>query len=137
MSTATSDAGSLARELLKRIGDGAEPNEVAALFGEHLEWEIAGDEGALPWIGKRSGRRAMADFLRETRADIERLRFDVTDILTSETRAAIVGSLASKIKRTGRIVESDFVIVLTVANGKIIRFHMLENSFAVSKAARA
>src|SRR5258708_38191294 len=109
MSTATSDAGSLARELLMRIGDGAEPNEVAALFGEHLEWEIAGDEGALPWIGKRSGRRAMADFLRETRADIERLRFDVTDILTSETRAAIVGSLASKIKRTGRIVEADFV----------------------------
>jgi hypothetical protein len=47
MSSMTSGAGSLARELLKRMGDGAEPNEVAALFGEHLEWEIAGDEGAL------------------------------------------------------------------------------------------
>jgi hypothetical protein len=45
----------------------------------------------------------MADFITETGAQIERLRFDVKDILTSDTRAAILGSLASKVKRTGRI----------------------------------
>jgi uncharacterized protein len=134
--TTTSDAGHLAREFLKRMGGGAEPAEVAALFSEHLEWEIAGDDGALPWIGRRSGRRAVADFVSETRAQIEQLRFDVKDILTSDTRAAVLGSLASKIKRTGRIVETDFVVVLTVANGEIVRFQMLEDSFAVARAAR-
>jgi ketosteroid isomerase-like protein len=132
-----SDAGHLAQEFLKRIGRGAEPAEVAALFSEHLEWEIAGDDGALPWIGKRSGRQAVADFVRETRVHIERLRFDVKDILTSDTRAAILGSLASKVRRTGRILETDFVVVLTVANGEIVRFQMLEDSFAVARAARA
>jgi hypothetical protein len=30
----------------------------------------------------------------------------------------------------------DFAIVLTVANGQIVRFQMLEDSFAVSQAAR-
>jgi len=135
MST-TSDAGHLAREFLKRMGGGEEPAEVAALFSEHLEWEIAGDYGALPWIGKSSGRRAMADFVTETQAHIERLRFEVKDILTSDTRAAIVGSLASRVKRTGRIIETDFVVVLTVASGEIIRFQMFEDSFAVSQAAR-
>jgi hypothetical protein len=131
-----SDAGYLAGEFLKRIGGGADPAGVAALFSEHLEWEIAGDDGALPWIGKRSGRRAVADFITETGAQIERLRFDVKDILLSDSRAAIFGSLASKVKRTGRIIETDFVVMLTVASGEIIRFQMFEDSFAVSQAAR-
>ena len=37
---------------------------------------------------------------------------------------------------TGKIIKTDFAIVLTVANGEIVRFQMLEDSFAVSKAAR-
>jgi ketosteroid isomerase-like protein len=131
-----SDAGHLAREFLKRLGGGAEPAEVAALFSENLEWEIAGDDGALPWIGRKSGRRAVADFVSEAAAHLERLRFDVKDILTSETRAAILGSLASKVKRTGKIIETDFVVVLTVGSGEIVRFQMLEDSFAVARAAR-
>jgi ketosteroid isomerase-like protein len=48
----------------------------------------------------------------------------------------ILGELASKVKHTGRIVETAFSIVLTVSAGKIIRFMMLEDSFAVSQAAR-
>ncbi len=40
------------------------------------------------------------------------------------------------LKRTGKIVKTDFAIVLTVANGEIVRFQMLEDSFAVSQAAR-
>jgi hypothetical protein len=39
--------------------------------------------------------------------------------------------------RRGRnIVTTGFAIVLTVANGEIVRFQMLEDSFAVSQAAR-
>jgi hypothetical protein len=34
----------------------------------------------------------------------------------------ILGSLASKLKRTGKIAKTDFAIVLTVANGEIVRF---------------
>jgi ketosteroid isomerase-like protein len=69
------DAGHLAQAFLKRMGGGAKPSEVAALFSEHLEW--------------------------------------------------------------GRIIETDFVVVLTVANSEIIRFQMFEDSFAVARAARA
>jgi len=57
-------------------------------------------------------------------------------ISTGVRRALILGSLASKLKRTGKIVRTDFAIVLTVANGEIVRFQMLEDSFAVSQAAR-
>src|SRR6516165_1976135 len=98
--------------------------------------EIAGDTGVLPWIGQKSGRAAIIDFVNDSRAMIERISFEVHDILAGDDRAVILGSLASKLKPTGKIVETDFAMVLTVANGEIVRFQMLEDSFAVSQAAR-
>jgi ketosteroid isomerase-like protein len=126
----------LTQEFLARMGDGTQAAEIAKLFSENMEWEIAGDTGVLPWIGQKSGRAAVTDFIADSRALLERISFDVHDILANDDRAVILGSLASKLKRTGKIVETDFAIVLTVANREIIRFQMLEDSFAVSQAAR-
>jgi ketosteroid isomerase-like protein len=92
---------------------------------------------ALPWIGHRTGRQAVVDFVSTTRALLEPLSFDVEDIAASDTRAVIVGELASRIRTTDKVVETAFAIILTVAGERITRFQMLENSFAVSLAARA
>src|SRR6266403_5277967 len=117
MSMSQSDTLRLAQEFLRRMSSGAEPSEIAKLFSETLEWDIAGDTGALPWIGQKSGRAAITDFVRDSRAMIERISFEVHDILAGDDRAVILGSLASRLKSTGKIVETDFAIVLTVANG--------------------
>jgi ketosteroid isomerase-like protein len=130
------DTFRLAQEFLSRLGSDAEPVKIAELFSENMEWEIAGDTSVLPWIGKKSGRAAIVDFIADSRAMIERISFDIHDVVAGEGRAVILGSLASKVKRTGKIIETDFAIVLTVAHGEIVRFQMLEDSFAVSKAAR-
>jgi uncharacterized protein len=126
----------LAQEFLARLGGGAEPAEIARLFSENLEWEIAGDTGALPWIGQKSGRAAVTDFMNDSRALIDRISFEVHDILANDARSVILGSLTSKFQQTGKIAKTDFAIVLTVANGEIVRFQMLEDSFGVSQAAR-
>ena len=67
---------------------------------------------------------------------IERIGLDVDDILTGENRAVIIGSLVSKVKQTGKVIETYFGIILTIADGEIVRFQMLEDSFAVSRATR-
>jgi ketosteroid isomerase-like protein len=126
----------LAQEFLRRMASDAEPAEIAKLFSETLEWDIAGDTGVLPWIGHKSGRGAITDFVRDSRAMLERISFEVHDILASDKRAVILGSLASKLKRTGKVVTTDFAIILTVSNDEIVRFQMLEDSFAVSQVAR-
>jgi ketosteroid isomerase-like protein len=118
------------------MGSGAESAEIAKLFSENLEWEIAGDTGVLPWIGQKSGRTAITDFVNDSRAMVERISFEVDDILAGDHWAVILGSLASKLERTNKIVKTDFEIVLTLANGEIVRFQMLEDSFAVSQWAR-
>ena len=126
----------IAQELLAGIGERRDPAVIADRFSEDVLFEVQGDEGALPWIGRRRGRGAVADFLRGVRAKTEPVRFDITEILASDARAVIVGELATRINATGKVIESDFAIILAVKDGLIARFQMLEDSFAVSKAAR-
>jgi ketosteroid isomerase-like protein len=90
-----------------------------------------------PGIGRKAGRSAVADFIRGLRSLTEPVKFDVQDVLAGEDRAVIVGELATRIKATGKMIESVFAIILTVSNSKISHFQMLENSFAVSRAARS
>ncbi len=90
---------------------------------------------AFPWIGRKSGRQAVVSFLAEAAEKIERIRLDIDDLLASDARVVILGSLASRVKRTGKVIETYFAIILTIADCQISRFQMLEDSFAVSRAA--
>ncbi len=126
----------LAQALLGGLGGGQDPGEIAALFDADLVFEIQGDQGALPWIGRKTGRQAIMDFIRDIRDMTEPVGFEVEDILASERRAAIVGALQTRIKATGRITATQFAIILTITDGAVTRFQMLEDSFDVSKAAR-
>jgi ketosteroid isomerase-like protein len=127
----------IAQKLLQGIGGGQDPAEIAALFDVDLVFEIQGDEGVLPWIGHKTGRRAIADFIRDIRSLTESVAFDVEDILASDSRAAIVGALQTRIKATGKTTATQFAIILTITGDFVTRFQMLEDSFDVSKAARS
>jgi ketosteroid isomerase-like protein len=126
----------IARTLLDGIAAGRDPADIAAPFAEDLSFEVQGDDGVMPWVGRKVGRQAMADFMRDLRDLTETLSFDVEDILASEARAVIVGSLRTRIKATGKITASQFALVLTITNGVVSRFQMLEDSFNLARAAR-
>ena len=127
----------IAQAVLEGIGGGKDPADIAALFDERLLFEIQGDDGVLPWIGRKTGRSAIADFIRDMRAMTEPVSFEVEDILTSESRAAIVDALETRVKATGKLIRSQFAIILTVSGDLVTRFQMLEDSLDVSIAARA
>jgi ketosteroid isomerase-like protein len=71
----------IAQKLLEGIGSTQDPAEIAALFDADLVFEIQGDDGALPWIGRKTGSQAVADFICDMRALTEPVTFDVEDIL--------------------------------------------------------
>ena len=77
---------------MEGIAGGQDPDAIAALFDNNLMFEIQGDDGVLPWIGRKTGRQAIADFIRDVRALTEPISFEIEDILPSESRAAIVGA---------------------------------------------
>ncbi|ATS22658.1 ketosteroid isomerase [Xanthomonas phaseoli pv. phaseoli] len=126
----------IAQNFLEKIGSGASPETIAAMFSADLQWHIPGDPSALPWVGRRSGRGAVEAFVRDSSTMMERLRFEVHDLLASNDRAVIVGELASRITATGKLIETPFTIVLTITGNDISQFLMLEDSFAVAAASR-
>jgi ketosteroid isomerase-like protein len=126
----------IAQKLLEAIGSDRSPTEITALFDAKVVFEIQGDDGVLPWIGRKTGRRAIINFIRDIRTLTEPITFEVDDILASNSRAAIIGALQTRIKRTGKITATQFAIILTITGGLVTRFQMLEDSFGVCKAAR-
>ena len=126
----------LANIFLAKLGSAASPDEVAMLFAEDLTWNVPGDAGALPWLGKKIGRTAASDFIRNSRSLLELENLEIRDILANDERAVIVGELKSRVIRTDKLIETSFSIVLTFADDKIASYTMLEDSYAVSRAAR-
>jgi ketosteroid isomerase-like protein len=125
----------VAHEFLRRLS-GAGPDEVAELFEPDVEFEIAGDIGSLPWIGRKRGRQAVVDFVHDTRSLLEPIRCQVLDVVANSRTAVILCDLASRVKRTHRVVETAIALVLTIDDGRISGFRVLEDSFAVSRASR-
>ena len=58
----------IAQKLLEGIGSDRSPTEIANLFDAEFVFEIQGDDGVLPWIGRKTGRRAIVNFIRDIRA---------------------------------------------------------------------
>ena len=130
-----SDNRAIAQQLLSRLGSGAAPEDVAMLVSEDVSFEIPGDVTAFPWIGAKVGRQAFTEFVRDQRKLLVSDMFRVDDIMVSDTRAVILGELSGTVRKNNNIVATYFVIILTIANGEVGRFQMLENSFAASQAA--
>ena len=124
----------IAQGFLSKIAAGASGEDVASLFSNDLDWNIPGSSGALPWVGRKSGKQAVVDFVNESPKLIERLRFNIQDVLAGDRRAVILGDLATRVNNTGKVIESAFAIVLTVDHGLITHFLMLEDSFCVAQA---
>lgn len=126
----------LAHLFLEKMGSGASAEEIASLCTPDLDWKIPGDAGVLPWVGQKKGRDAISDFIRDTQTMIERISLDIEDVLASDDRAVILGHLKTRVNATGKLIDSAFAIVMTFSCAKIASFLMLEDSFAVSAAAR-
>ncbi|MCX4163642.1 MULTISPECIES: nuclear transport factor 2 family protein [Paraburkholderia] len=126
----------LAKQFLEKLGSGASADEIASLCTLDLDWNVPGDPGALPWIGHKKGRTAMSGFVRDSKTMMERVSLDIQGVFANEERAVILGHLQSRINATGRLIDGAFAIFLTFSDAKIASFLMLENSFAVSMAAR-
>jgi hypothetical protein len=70
----------VASQLLAGLGGLREPTVIAAAFAENVDFEIPGDVGALPWIGRKVGRGVVESFIRDLRSLTEPVKFEVYDI---------------------------------------------------------
>lgn len=126
----------VAESLADALGADAEREPILAMLAEDMTFGMPGDPSVFPWIGHSLGREAVASLLDGLRKVVILERFVVKVILAAGADAAIIGELACRVVTTGKLIETPYVITLTVKSGRITQLLMLEDSFAVSRAAQ-
>lgn len=124
------------RKLFDDASKGVSPEELSQFFSEEVDFFVAGDTEHVSWIGKKNGRKEVASFYSQLSELINSQKFQIDDILIKGTRAVVLGQLVSEVKKTGKIIETEFAYDIVVEQEQITRFRMFEDSFAVSEAVK-
>lgn len=120
--------------LFEKLGSGASPKEVAALFSDSVDWSVPGATAVVPWLGPRSSPLEVADFYETLARATELLRFDVHKSVVVGDTGVVLGYFESKVLGTQRTIASEFAMHLRVSNGKIEKYRFYEDSYAVAQA---
>lgn len=107
------------------------------LFAEQVDFDVAGASN-VPWTGTRSNKKEVSEFFplfsKYLTAPEE---FNLSTIIVDGEHAVATGRNVFGVLATGKKFTNDFAIHFTVSNGKIIRYHMYEDSHAISAAFTA
>jgi uncharacterized protein len=107
---------------------------ITVLFAEKVDWYIPGDNQLAPWLGRRDSREGVRDFFSTLWPATEPLSAKVEHLLIDGNVAIVVGEFSTRMLKTGKVVDSLFHIQLTVEQGLITRYRLLEDSLAVFNA---
>lgn len=108
---------------------------VLALVDDNADWHaVKGAEGAAPHAGARKGRAQVADFFAQLGASTEFTRFEPLEFIAQGDQVVVIGDYAATVKTTGRSVASDWAMVFTVRDGRIVRFREWSDSAQLVRA---
>ncbi|MEV7616143.1 nuclear transport factor 2 family protein [Streptomyces sp. NPDC089799] len=127
-------------ELLRRIGEGHDPEHIAEMYAEQGDWKLDWPDAehgrtATPWIRHRSTRADAAHYRDlaehhvpgQAATKIERVLVDGHD-------AVVLGEIRQTARSTGRAYRARCALHLTVEDGLVTRHHVYEDSLAVAQA---
>jgi ketosteroid isomerase-like protein len=134
------DTRATAEELLRRIGAG-NPDEIAELFAEEVDWRLswpAEGHPAVPWIRPRSTRADVADHFRELRdAHVPQREFPAPTVLVDGADAVVLTEIRQTARATGVPYTALCALRLTIEDGLITAYHVHEDSLSVANALAA
>ncbi len=108
--------------------------ELTNLFSDTVDWYIPGDEKKAAWLGVRNNKQEVSDFFELLWKNTEPVSAKIDHIFNDDENVVMTGEFVTKMLETGRIVESLFCIQMRIQNNKIVRYRLLEDSLAVSRA---
>lgn len=119
--------------------------QLFAAFGAHdipaiLEFlhddiviEFYGPE-IIPYAGTYRGKTEARRFFETVLSSIDINQFDAEEMIADGDKVIVVGHLNLTTKATGRTIDSDYVHVITLADGKWLRFRDFMNTAVAVQA---
>jgi uncharacterized protein len=101
-------------------------HDMATLLGaisEDVDWHgVIGASRSVPMRGPRHGHAQVAQFFQQVGENIHFTKFEPQEFVAQHDKVVALGRYEGTSTATGRAFVSDFVMVFTLSNGKIIRF---------------
>jgi ketosteroid isomerase-like protein len=98
-------------------------------YSDNIVWEIYGP-ATIPTAGTRKGLTELAQFFAMVNEVMDSKQFDVNEFIAQDNQVAVVGEYKWLVKATGRTFACNFVHVVTLSNGKIVRFREFTDTAA-------
>lgn len=127
-----SDTRQTAETFLARLGEW-DVDGVLGLCADPIDMAVHGSP-LVPWLGRRSSHIQIAEFFTLIHNLCTPERFDVEKIVIDGDEAIVLGEMRYLVNETGKSFESTFALRLTVTDGRVTRYHMHEDSYAIHLA---
>lgn len=105
-----------------------------------LSPEVEWGEPANPYnpaAGTRYGHEGFLQWLEVGRQTEEILTLEPQQFLTGTDTVAVIGYTKCRAKTTGKIYETDFVHLINLKDGKVVRFQEFFDTYAAGEAFRS
>lgn len=107
--------------------------EAAALFAPSVDFSIPHPPG-IPWVPEVASAQDMQTFFELLGTHVEGKSLDVSQVLSDGDDVVLFGRMVSEVRKTGRAIDTAFALHTTVQDGRITRYHLYEDTYAVAKA---
>jgi ketosteroid isomerase-like protein len=105
------------------------------LLDDSVVWQgVVGSAPEVPTSGVRTGKQAVADFFRAVDENQNFNSFEPQQFVAQGDTVVVLGHYNVTHKTTGGNVDTDWVMIFKLANGKIVSFKEFADSAAVNAA---
>ncbi|MFJ9721462.1 nuclear transport factor 2 family protein [Streptomyces sp. NPDC101209] len=120
------------QRLFPLLADGKSA-EAAALFADSVSFSVPHPPG-IPWVPEVDSAEGMQTFFELLQTHVQAKEFDLHQVIADGDDVVVTGRMVSEVKKTGRDIDTAFALHTTVRDGRITRYHLYEDTYAVAKA---
>lgn len=104
------------------------------LVADHVTWYIPGDETIAPWLGSRTNRTQVKESLELLWKNTVPISATIDHMAIEENVVICSGSFVTRMVKTGKLFKSQFFTEITVVEGSIVKYTLLEDTLGLVKA---
>lgn len=108
-----------------------EINTIMSFLAKDINWCIPGNEAIAPWVGVRTNKNQIKDALELLWLNNEPISGTISHIAADENVVICSGEFESLMLKTGKTFKSLFFTKITVVDGLIVKYTLLEDTFGL------